>query len=85
MGIIVQKEEDRQKGYGKQALGLVISYAFEQLQLHQLYANIGTANEASCKLFTTFGFQLIGVKKEWMLHNNHYQDEALYQLVNHSF
>ncbi|MEN9928787.1 MAG: hypothetical protein RLZZ231_708 [Bacteroidota bacterium] len=82
VGIVIQSEQHRNKGYGSEALQLMIKYSFVHLQLHQLYANIGTANEASCKLFTTFGFQLIGVKKEWMLHNNHYQDEALYQLIN---
>jgi diamine N-acetyltransferase len=81
VGIIVQKEEDRQKGYGKQALGLVISYAFEQLQLHQLYANISSENKASEALFTTFGFEKIGVKKDWNFTNNSFNDEGLYQLI----
>lgn len=81
VGIIVQKEEDRQKGYGKQALGLVISFAFEQLQLHQLYANISSENKASEALFTTFGFEKIGVKKDWNFTNNSFKDEGLYQLI----
>lgn len=81
VGIIVQKEEDRQRGYGKQALGLVISFAFEQLQLHQLYANISSENKASEALFTTFGFEKIGVKKDWNFTNNSFKDEGLYQLI----
>jgi diamine N-acetyltransferase len=81
LGIIIQNEVDRNSGFGKEALGLVIEYAFQQLQLHQLFANIGQENIASLALFTTFGFEKIGVKKDWNFTNNHYQDEVLFQLI----
>ncbi|MBA4134639.1 MAG: GNAT family N-acetyltransferase [Flavobacterium sp.] len=81
VGIIIQDENDRHSGYGKEALGLVIDYAFNQLQLHQLYANISTENSASLSLFTTFGFEKIGVKKDWNFTRNRFHDEALFQLI----
>ena len=81
VGIIIQNEVDRNNGFGKETLGLVIDYAFEQLQLHQLYANIGTENKASLSLFTTFGFEKIGVKKDWNFSNNFFHDEAIFQLI----
>lgn len=82
VGIIVHEEADRTKGYGREALGLLLGYAFTKLHLHQLYANIGVGNSASISLFTTFGFQFIGIKKDWNNHGTHYEDEALYQLIN---
>lgn len=81
VGIIIQNEVDRNNGFGKEALGLMINYAFHQLQLHQLYANIGTENLASLALFTTFGFEKIGVKKDWNFTNNSFHDEVLLQLI----
>ena len=81
IGIIIQNEIDRNSGFGKEALGLIINYAFTQLQLHQLYANIGTENKASLSLFTTFGFVNIGVKKDWNFTKNTFQDEAFFQLI----
>jgi len=81
VGIIIQDETDRHSGYGKEALGLVIDYAFQQLQLHQLYANIGTENSASLSLFATFGFQKIWVKKDWNFTKNRFHDEILFQLI----
>lgn len=83
IGILIQNEVDRTKGFGKEALELLINYSFNQLQLHQLYANIGVDNVSSLNLFATFGFQKIGIKKDWILSNNSYQDEAIYQLINH--
>lgn len=81
IGIIIQKSNNRNKGFGSQALELLVNYAFENLEVHQLFANIAVTNEASVKLFTTFGFQLIGVKKDWNFNQGNYSDEALYQLL----
>lgn len=81
VGIIIEQEDNRNSGIGKAALWLLIEYAFQKLQLHQLYANIAMANVASVSLFTNFGFQLVGIKKDWIRTNNSYADEALYQLI----
>ena len=82
IGIVIQNLNHRSQGYGAESLQLLINYSFNQLNLHQLYANIGIENETSLKLFTTFGFQNCGVKKDWNLIENTYQDEALFQLIN---
>ena len=85
IGIVIQSIENRKQNIGSEALELLIKYAFYNLNLHQLYANIATENTASIALFTKFGFEKIGVKKDWTLVNGIFKDEALYQLVNHSF
>lgn len=82
VGIIIADEQNRGKGMGAEALGLVIKYAFSTLHLHQLYANIDTGNIASTTLFTNFGFNLIGIKQQWNKRGNLWKDEALYQLIN---
>jgi len=81
VGILINDAQNRNKGIGSEALALIIDYSFEQLQLHQLYANIGTDNEISIQLFTKFGFQKIGIKKDWIKMNNRYKDELLFQLI----
>ena len=82
IGIVIQNLTERGKGYGAESVELLINYCFNQLNLHQLYANIGVENETSIKLFTTFGFQNVGIKKDWNLIENSFQDEALFQLIN---
>jgi diamine N-acetyltransferase len=85
VGIVIQKNENRKQNIGSDALELLIEYAFYNLNLHQLYANIGTENEASKALFTKFGFKMIGVKKDWTFVNGVYKDEAVFQLINTKF
>ncbi|MFT5254068.1 MAG: diamine N-acetyltransferase [Flavobacteriales bacterium] len=82
IGIVIQGVKNRNKSIGSEAIELLIKYAFYHLNVHQLYANISTENEASIALFTKFGFECIGIKKDWNLINGCYQDEAIYQLIN---
>lgn len=82
VGILIQDLGNRNSGIGTEALDLLIQYAFTQLNLHQLFANIDIENEGSLTLFTKFGFQKIGIKKQWNLVNGRYKDEALFQLIN---
>jgi diamine N-acetyltransferase len=85
MGIVIQSDQKRNQQIGSEALELLIQFSFYDLNLHQVYANIGTENSASVALFTKFGFKKIGIKKDWVLVNGVYQDEAIYQLINHKF
>jgi len=83
IGILIKDSDYRNSGIGTETLDLLIRYAFKNLNLHQLFANIDSENEASLKLFTNFGFQQIGIKKEWNFVNGKYKDELLFQLINH--
>jgi diamine N-acetyltransferase len=83
IGILIQNQEERNVGIGTEALGLLIQFAFTQLNLHQLYANIDSENKPSLTLFSKFEFQKIGIKKQWNLVNGQYKDEILFQLINH--
>ncbi|MCI9846360.1 GNAT family N-acetyltransferase [Flavobacterium pectinovorum] len=82
VGIVIQNKENRNQNIGSEALELLIKYSFYNLNLHQLYANISVRNGASIALFTKFGFEQTGIKKDWILLNGHYQDEAIFQLIN---
>ena len=82
VGILVYEPEDRQQGYGKEALQLLINYSFTHLNLHQLYCNISEDNQSSINLFVNAGFEKVGVKKDWVYRNKTYKDEYLFQLIN---
>jgi len=82
VGIVIQQDDNRKQNIGSEALELLIKYSFYNLNLHQLYANISIENEASIALFTKFGFEKTGIKKDWILLNGQYLDEAIFQLIN---
>lgn len=82
IGILIKNKADRSKGYGSEALELLISYALNKLNMHQLYCNISEENEASLHLFKSIGFEPIGLKKDWNLIDGKYKNEYLLQLIN---
>ena len=81
LGIWIVQESDRRKGYDKEALRLMIEYAFFKLQLNQLYCNISASNQPSINLFSSLDFMLIGAKKKWNKSPNGWEDELMFQLL----
>jgi len=81
IGVLIG-EGQRKKGFASEALNLTIAYAFNFLNLHQLWANILETNNLSIRLFKNSGFELSGIKKEWNLHEGKWQDEGFYQIFN---
>lgn len=49
-------EEDRRKGYGSQALSMLLRYAFSELNLYRVTAVVPAYNEGAIRLFQKFGF-----------------------------
>lgn len=80
VGILILPE-NQGKGYGSEALKMVIAYAFTYLNVHQIFANITADNHKSIALFEKFNFKKIGIKKDWIFDNTNYKDELLYQLI----
>ncbi|WP_375239299.1 GNAT family N-acetyltransferase [Aurantibacter sp.] len=83
VGILIYGEENKAKGYGTNALKMVVDYCFKHLDLHQLHCNVTADNLASIKLFETQKFEKIGLKKDWVYTNGTYKDEYIYQLINY--
>ena len=80
IGILVAAPKNRRKGYASEALSALTRYAFEILQLKQLYCNILENNPASLELFQKAGFEITGIKKNWIRTGNEWLDEYLLQL-----
>jgi diamine N-acetyltransferase len=81
IGILIASQENRMQGYASESLDLLVRYAFETLQLHQLYCNISRDNQASLNLFKKLGFRKVGIKKDWLRTNQKWLDVYLFQLV----
>lgn len=81
IGILIAGEENRNKGYGKAALELLIIYAREVLLLHQVFANILEDNSASIHLFESLKFQKCATKKDWHRNSKGFLNEFTYQLI----
>ncbi|MFH1776595.1 MAG: GNAT family protein [Candidatus Omnitrophota bacterium] len=72
IGIIIGDKKVRGKGYGTEAIKLIVEHAFAKLNLHKLYTGMVEGNEASRKAFKKSGFKEEAVLKEHFYLNGEY-------------
>jgi len=82
IGILIAAAEYRRKGYASEALDILIKYAFNTLNLNQLYCHIGVENESSVSLFKKYNFKIVGTKKNWVKNGKVWSDVHFLQLLN---
>ena len=81
VGILIDASH-REQNYATNALEILKTYAFNGLQLHQLYCTISENNEASLTLFKNAGFTVTGAMKEWIKTPNGWTNDLFLQLIN---
>lgn len=81
VGIMIGEPSARGRGFAKEALELVASYAFAELNLHKICAGVASGNLASLALFRSVMSEE-GVRKQQVFANGRYQDEHMFALFN---
>lgn len=68
-GIMIGESELRGKGYGVEALGLMVDHCFKDLGLNRLWAQVLEENDASRKVFEKCGFNVEGKLRQHTFKN----------------
>lgn len=82
IGILISAAEHRRKGYADEALNILINYAFNTLNLNQIFCDIGVENTGSIALFQKHKFTIVGTKKKWVKNGKSWGDVHFLQLLN---
>ncbi|MBT8179622.1 MAG: GNAT family N-acetyltransferase [Eudoraea sp.] len=82
VGIVIAGKEHRDRGVGTEALNLLCDYAFQTLDLRQVYAQVGEQNEASIHVFSKLGFLKAGKLEEWVRYGNEFRNVLVFQKIN---
>jgi RimJ/RimL family protein N-acetyltransferase len=69
-------------GYAAEALPALVGFAFEELGLHRLEADVDPRNHASTRALERLGFQREGYLRERYHMNGEIQDAVLYGLLH---
>ena len=64
LGIVINEKSYWNKGYGKDAIILLLRYGFNVLELETIMLGIFSHNKSSIKSFKKAGFQEVGYKRE---------------------
>lgn len=69
------------RGYAREAVELMCTYAFDELRLHKVTADAYASNEASRGLFESIGFVQEGIGREDAYFDGEYRDSVYYGLL----
>lgn len=70
------------KGYGKEALKLLINFAFNSLNLHMLYLEVFSYNENATKMYEKLGFKKDGILRQSKYQDGQYYDKIIMSKIN---
>ncbi len=74
MGIFIGDKTCWSKGYGTEALKLMVGYGFDQLNLHRLHLTVFSFNARAIRTYEKVGFKREGVFREHLYRNGKYHD-----------
>ncbi|WP_263970580.1 GNAT family N-acetyltransferase [Leptolyngbya sp. KIOST-1] len=70
------------QGYMTEAGQRLITYAFDELNLHRIMANYMPHNHRSANVLKRLGFQIEGTARDYLFINGQWQDHVLTSLIN---
>jgi ribosomal-protein-alanine N-acetyltransferase len=77
VGILIGEKDCWGKGYAAEAIGLLVDYAFDRLNLHKVTAGCYATNEGSTRTFEKAGFVREGLRKQHCFCEGSYVDVVL--------
>jgi len=74
IGIVIGEDEHRGRGYGTEAIRLVLDYGFNTLNLHNIMLSVHADNHAGISCYKKVGFRDAGRRRDWIFKNGKYHD-----------
>jgi RimJ/RimL family protein N-acetyltransferase len=78
---VLGEATERGKGYGREAVGLLVDYLFHALPLTRVGATCDTANVPSFKLLERLGFRREGTMRSALYHHASWHDMLVYGIT----
>lgn len=85
MGIGIGTNAERGKGYGKEALKLLLDFAFKELNLHRVQLNVFSYNQKAINLYEKLGFKHEGTYREFIHRDGKRWDMYLYGILENEW
>ena len=76
VGIFIGDPENRNRGYGTEAMKLILTYGFKTLNLHNIMLHVHSDNQRAITCYIKSGFREIGRRRDAL-----YKNGSLFDLV----
>lgn len=85
IGIFIGEEEHRGKGYGAEAIRLILNYGFKTMNLHNIMLTVHADNDPGIACYKSVGFQEVGRLREWVFKDGKYIDKLFMSIMENEF
>lgn len=83
--IALTGEQHLGKGYGTEAMRLLLDYGFGTLGLHRVELNVFSYNARAQKSYAKLGFQTEGVQRQALFLDHEWHDSIIMGVLEHEF
>ena len=84
-GIFIGNKEYWNKGYGTEAMNLLLDYAFNLLNLNSIFLRVHSFNKRAIKCYKKCGFKEIGVRREGYVVGDSKYDQIYMDILANEF
>jgi len=85
LGIFIGNKEYHSKGYGTEAIRLILDYGFNYMNLHSIDLALMSFNERALKCYKKCGFKEVGRIREHRFVNGKYHDTIVMDILRSEF
>lgn len=85
VGLFIGDSENRERGYGTEALQLLLSYGFFYLNLNNIMLKVFSFNERAIHVYEKVGFKEIGRRRKSYYLNGAYYDDVFMDILKEEF
>lgn len=85
LGIFIEDKEYLSKGYGTEAIRLLLDYGFNYMNLHSIKLHLMSFNERALKCYKKCGFKETGRIRENRFINGKYYDTIAMDILESEF
>jgi diamine N-acetyltransferase len=83
--IIIGEKDARGKGYGTEAINLLLNYAFGHLNFHRVAVGVVGFNTDALRFYETVGFHREGVQRDGYFYDHQYHDFVMMSILEDEF
>ncbi|HAS79648.1 MAG TPA: N-acetyltransferase [Fusobacteriaceae bacterium] len=81
IGIFIGDKEYWSKGYGSDAINILVKFIFDEMNINKIALNVYSFNERAIKCYEKCGFKREGVLREELFRQGRYHDEILMSIL----
>jgi diamine N-acetyltransferase len=85
LSIIIGEKTSWGKGYGNEAMALLLDYAFGYMNFHRVSIGVVGTNERALRFYERIGFKREGIQRDGYYYAHEYQDFVMMSLLENEY